>query len=199
MKLYSPPIEPQKPSERFSEWCRSAYMSPEQASGKRVDKRADIWSFGVVLWEMLTGKRLFAGETVSHTLADVLRAEIDYERLPQGTPGTIRELLRRCLDRDVKNRLRDIGEARVALDKASAGGPVEPGPAPKTSRRTVLSWAAAAAALAVTAAVGWWIAWRGMRPVAHPLMNLSVDLGPDAVLGGIARTAVILSPDGTRL
>src|SRR6266852_6647582 len=90
-------------------------MSPEQASGKRVDKRADIWSFGVVLWEMLIGKHLFHGETMSHTLADVLRAEIDYERLPQGTPGTIRELLRRCLDRDVKNRLRDIGEARVVL------------------------------------------------------------------------------------
>jgi Tol biopolymer transport system component len=177
----------------------ASYMSPEQASGKRVDKRADIWSFGVVLWEMLTGKRLFAGETASHTLADVLRAEIDYERLPQGTPGAIRELLRRCLDRDVKNRLRDIGEARVALDKASAGGPVEPGPPPKTSRRTVLSWAAAAAALAVIAAAGWWIAWRGTRPVAHPLMNLSVDLGPDAVLGGYARIAVILSPDGTRL
>jgi serine/threonine protein kinase len=92
------------------------YMSPEQASGQHVDKRADIWSFGVVLWEMLTGKRLFAGgETVAHTVADVLRAEIDFTRLPVATPAAIRELLRRCLDRDVKTRLRDIGEARVAI------------------------------------------------------------------------------------
>src|ERR1700730_4840760 len=101
----------------------AAYMSPEQASGKPVDKRADIWSFGVVLWEMLTGHRLFDGETISHVLADVLRGPIDFDKLPKETPRAIRDLLRRCLDRDVKNRLRDIGEARVALDKASAGGP----------------------------------------------------------------------------
>src|SRR5207253_823627 len=97
----------------------AAYMSPEQAAGKSVDKRADIWSYGVVLFEMLTGERLFeGGETISHTLADVLRAPIDLLRLPGGTPPAIRDLLRRCLDRDVKNRLRDIGEARVAIDNA---------------------------------------------------------------------------------
>jgi eukaryotic-like serine/threonine-protein kinase len=95
----------------------AAYMSPEQASGKPVDKRADIWSFGVVLWEMLTGHRLFDGETISHVLADVLRGPIDFDRLPKGTPRTIRDLLRRCLDRDVKNRLQAIGEARVAIQK----------------------------------------------------------------------------------
>src|SRR6266852_7649196 len=119
-------------------------MSPEQASGKRVDKRADIWSFGVVLWEMLTGKRLFAGETVSHTLADVLRTEIDYERLPQGTPGAIRELLRRCLDRDVKNRLRDIGEARVVTGKylADPSSGVEASPQASHSKTP---WVATAA------------------------------------------------------
>src|SRR5438034_1394953 len=84
------------------------YMSPEQASGRRVDRRADIWSFGVVLWEMLTGQRLFDGETISHTLAEVLRGPIDFDKLPKETPRVVRDLLRRCLDRDVKTRLRDI-------------------------------------------------------------------------------------------
>ena len=95
----------------------ASYMSPEQAAGKPVDKRADIWSFGVVLYEMLTGRRLFEGETLTHTLADVLRAPIDFDKLPKETPRTIRDLLDRCLDRDVKTRLRDIGEARIALQK----------------------------------------------------------------------------------
>src|SRR5215469_7957152 len=88
----------------------AGYMSPEQAAGKPVDRRADVWSFGVVLWEMLTGRRMFEGETISHTLADVLRAEIDLGKLPKETPQPIRDLLRRCLDRDVRRRLRDIGE-----------------------------------------------------------------------------------------
>jgi serine/threonine-protein kinase len=95
----------------------AAYMSPEQAAGRPLDRRTDIWSFGVVLWEMLTGQRLFDGETVSHTLADVLRAPIDFDRLPRETPTVLRELLQRCLDRNTKTRLRDIGEARVAIQK----------------------------------------------------------------------------------
>ena len=93
----------------------AAYMSPEQASGKTVDKRSDIWSYGVVAWEILTGKQLFNGETISHTLADVLRAPIDFGKLPEKTPAPIRTLLERCLDRNARNRLRDIGEARIAI------------------------------------------------------------------------------------
>jgi serine/threonine protein kinase len=126
----------------------AAYMSPEQASGKPVDKRADIWSFGVVLWEMLTGKRLFqGGETVSHTLADVLRKEIDFEQLPAATPPAIETLVRRCLDRDARTRLRDIGEARVAMDRAAAS-PGESGHRPAKAR-SPLAWIAAAAVLAL--------------------------------------------------
>jgi serine/threonine-protein kinase len=95
----------------------AAYMSPEQAAGKTVDKRADIWAFGVVFWEILTRRRLFEGETISHTLADVLRAPINVEDLPKTTPEAIRGLLKRCLDRDVNTRLRDIGEARIVIQQ----------------------------------------------------------------------------------
>ena len=90
----------------------AAYMAPEQARGKAVDKRADIWAFGVVVFEMLTGRRLFEGETLSDTLAAVLTKEVDWSRLPAATPSSIRQLLRRCLERDPTRRLRDIGEAR---------------------------------------------------------------------------------------
>src|SRR6266700_438603 len=95
----------------------AAYMAPEQAEGKPVDRRADIWSFGVVLWEMLTGKRLFHADTVPLTLADVLRKEVDFTRIPEGTPAPVRDLLKRCLDRNARSRLRDIGEARVAIQR----------------------------------------------------------------------------------
>ena len=98
----------------------AAYMSPEQARGKRVDRRADIWAFGVILVEMLRGESLFPGETVSDTLASVLRAEIDLATLPRSTPQGLRRLIERCLDRNPANRLRDIGEARIALEHRSA-------------------------------------------------------------------------------
>ena len=91
----------------------AAYMSPEQAAGTPVDRRADIWAYGVVLWEMLRGQRLFGGETVVQTLADVLRRSIEFDTLD--LPAPITTLLRRCLDRDAKTRLRDIGEARIAI------------------------------------------------------------------------------------
>jgi eukaryotic-like serine/threonine-protein kinase len=95
----------------------AAYMSPEQARGAAVDKRCDIWSFGVVLFEMLTGKQLFSGETVSDTLAAVLRADVDWSLLPANTPTTIRTLLRRCLAKDRKQRLQAIGEARIVIEE----------------------------------------------------------------------------------
>ena len=93
----------------------AGYMSPEQARGKRVDKRADIWAFGVVLHEMLSGEQLFGGETVSDTLAAVITKEPDWGLLPSNTPPVIRLLLRRCLTKDPKQRLQAIGEARITL------------------------------------------------------------------------------------
>ena len=99
----------------------AAYMSPEQACGKILDKRSDVWSFGVVFMEMLTGWRLFKGETSSHTMAEVLRGPIDFGKLPADTPTPIRDLLQRCLNRDPKKRLRDIGEARIAIEEAMSG------------------------------------------------------------------------------
>jgi eukaryotic-like serine/threonine-protein kinase len=114
----------------------AAYMSPEQARGKRVDRRADIWAFGVVLFEMLTGRRLFQGETVTDTLAAVLKTEPEWGLLPAETPARVQELLRRCLERDPKQRLRDVGDARLELqaaldphDPGAAGIPVSPRPA----------------------------------------------------------------------
>jgi serine/threonine protein kinase len=97
----------------------AAYMAPEQARGLPVDKRADIWSFGVVVYEMLVGRRLFTGETVSDVLAAVVRQEIDLRGLPEEVPTGVRLLLGRCLERDPKKRLRDIGEARIALASPS--------------------------------------------------------------------------------
>ncbi len=93
----------------------AAYMSPEQARGKAVDKRSDIWAFGCVLYEMLTGKRAFAGEDVSDTLAAVIKGEPDWNRLPANTRGAVRRLLRRCLQKDAKERLHDISDARIEI------------------------------------------------------------------------------------
>jgi serine/threonine-protein kinase len=174
-------------------------MSPEQAAGKPVDKRSDIWSYGVVLFEMLTGQRLFeGGETVSHTLADVLRAPIDLSRLPSATPPAIRDLLRRCLDRDVKNRLRDIGEARVVID--NAGRTPEQAPSARsTPQRRPSFWIAAAVAAAVIAGVAGFGWWRSARQVERPLMRFADDLGEAINTGSTFGPGIAISSDGLRL
>jgi len=100
----------------------AGYMSPEQARGRPVDRRADIWAFGTMLYEMLGGRRLFEGETVSDTLAAVLRQDVDWSRLPPDTPAALRTLLRHCLDRDPRNRLHDIADARIVLAELQQGG-----------------------------------------------------------------------------
>src|SRR5579871_2559844 len=186
----------------------AAYMSPEQAAGKPVDKRADIWSFGVVLYEMLAGKQLFDGETISHTLADVLRAPIDLNQLPPDTPRVIRNLVQRCLDRDVKNRLRDIGEARVAIQSyfGNPGGAGEAAagvtPASRAiSRLGMTGWIfAGVLATGLLATLWMWAPWRTAAPSDQPLVRSDVDLGTDASLFGPgAGSRVAISPDSSRL
>src|SRR5262249_11315856 len=94
----------------------AAYMAPEQAKGNAVDRRSDIWAFGAVLYEMLSGRRVFEGEGISETLASVIRQEIDWTAIPSSAPAPLRALMARCLDRDVRRRLRDIGEARIVVE-----------------------------------------------------------------------------------
>jgi hypothetical protein len=180
----------------------AGYMSPEQAGGKPVDRRADIWSFGVVLWEMLTGRRLFHGETVSHTLADVLTRPIDFASLPPKAPIALRVLLRRCLDRNVRTRLRDIGEARIALESTNQAPDLAPAVA-ATSRRWL--WPAAAVGFAILAAVLvsplLFREWRSPGPAAASPIRATLDLNPAAQLandefGRPHLTAMAFSPDG---
>jgi serine/threonine-protein kinase len=159
----------------------AAYMSPEQARGQTVDRRADIWAFGVVLYELLTGRQLFAGPTISDTLAAVLKTDVDLAAVP----AALRPVVDRCLRKDARQRWRDIGDVRVTLEE---GMPATLVAAP-AARRRILPWAIAGLALAV-AVVGWFAAWRATWPVDQPLTRLSVDLGPDARTMGVARDCV---------
>ena len=131
------------------------YMSPEQARGQAVDRRSDIWSFGVILFEMLTGTRPFQGGTTSDVLAAILQGEIDWSRLPQATPPAARRLLRRCLERDARERLRDFEDARLELTEAIAelDAPAAPSGAPRRWLAAALPWAVAAAAVAAAVPV----------------------------------------------
>ena len=182
----------------------AAYMSPEQAKGKPVDKRADIWSFGVVLYEMLSGKRAFKGEDVSETLAAVLMTTPSMDALPAATPPRLMRLIERCLDRDLKTRLRDIGEARVRLARIGEGGADSAASAPaaaaagsSTSARP--PWALVAAlALAFLAALAMWAPWRTTPP--PPVTRFTVV--PPAALAltdAAIDTDLAISPDGKLL
>ena len=162
----------------------AAYMSPEQARGRAVDRRTDIWAFGVVLYEMLVGRRLFDGETVSDTIAAVLRSEPDFARLPAGTPPAVRRLLERCLDRDPHTRLRDAGEARIALSQTG-------GELPQPAKLRV--GAALGAALLAGVAAGRFLLAPRATPAA-PGFAFDVSAGRRTQLGSFA-----LSPDGRYL
>ncbi len=182
----------------------AAYMSPEQARGKPVDKRADVWAFGVVLFEMLTGKRLFQGETVSDTLAAVLREPVDFGQLPPSTPPSVRVLLERCLERDPKQRLQAIGESRIALERTIAGSSgirvvssKETAPATRRGGASlVVGWALAA----VFAAVAAILALRSRVPEAR-VYRASIP-APEGTVFSVDTTQPgppTLSPDGKKL
>ena len=126
-------------------------MSPEQARGNPVDKRTDIWAFGCVLFEMLTGKQVFGAPEVSDILALVLTKEPEWQALSRRAPEPVRRLLRRCLEKDGKRRLRDIGEARILLDDLEAGAPVADEARP---RKGHLGWVAAAVMTVVALSFG---------------------------------------------
>ncbi|HQZ15994.1 MAG TPA: protein kinase [Vicinamibacteria bacterium] len=181
----------------------AAYMSPEQARGKAVDKRADIWSFGVVVFEMLTGERLFAGETVTDVLAAVLTREPDWKTLPAATPDALLRIVQRCLVRDPRRRLRDLGEVRLALDERGGGARVssptrEAAAATPRLSRSGLAWFAAGILVAALAAV--LVAGRRAAvPTSDEPTYVSMNLPPATRLAFGRGSAVALSPDGRRL
>ena len=188
----------------------AAYLSPEQARGKAVDRRTDIWSFGCVLYECLTGERAFEGETVSDTIARILERDVEWTRLPKTTPTRIRELLKRCLEKDPRKRLRDIGEARLVLEqRAGTGAPdagayaaAEPAAAPKPLSRMQRLFEGRGGilfgiGLAVGAALGIKL-WGGggdlassMRRTDRSVVRLSLPIPPD-----LKALDAHLTPDG---
>jgi serine/threonine-protein kinase len=184
----------------------AAYMSPEQAAGQSADRRADVWSFGVVLIEMLTGRQSFAGETVSHTLASVLKDDPEWERLPKDLPPRLRELLESCLQKKVRQRLQAIGDARIVLeawlaDPAAFETPVAGladaaavQPAARPARAPWIVAGMLAAALVATAAFLWPSA---PAPEATIRTHLALPDGQSLFRG--YGTSVLLSPDGSRL
>jgi Tol biopolymer transport system component len=174
----------------------AAYMSPEQARGHLADKRSDIWAFGGVLYEMLTGRSAFSGATITDTLASVMRSEPDWRALPTDTPAAVRLLLRRCLEKDPDRRLHDIADARLEIDDASSGAREAAATPPLARKRSVLKAGLVLAAVILAALAGW-----VLRPVPYqPETRLEVTtpattdstfaVSPDG------RKVVLVAPDG---
>ena len=170
------------------------YMAPEQARGRAVDRRVDIWAFGCVLFEMLTGERAFPGDDVTDVLAKIIEREPSWSVLPATTPPHLRQLLRRALDKDPKTRLRDIGEARIALTR----GPNEPSSrveARPPRRVHQLGWVLAAV---VTIALGGslFALWRAGTPIAHQVERYDVAGPAGSTLSLVGQSSVTIAPDG---
>ncbi len=176
----------------------AAYMSPEQATGRPVDRRSDLWAFGVVVLEMLTGRPVFTGETVSHLLASVLKSEPDWTALPSETPAPIRKLLRRCLEKDRKRRLDSAADARLEIDDALTpiGDESTLGvTTPRAAWRRALPWGVAAV-LAIAASAATWLL---KGPAPHAPVRVAINLPPGQRLAALNQPALAISPDGTNL
>jgi eukaryotic-like serine/threonine-protein kinase len=177
------------------------YMSPEQSRGHAVDKRTDIWAFGCIVFEMLTGRAAFPGETISDTLAAVLAQEPDWAALPADTPAAVRSLLRRCLRKDSVDRLHDIADARIEIQDAIAdpAAIAATGSKARGARGTrAIPWVVAAASVAMALFATLW----GVRRTGSPnssVTRLDLDLPPGVELVTVYPPAMVLSPDGTRV
>ncbi|MCC6426680.1 MAG: serine/threonine-protein kinase [Phycisphaerales bacterium] len=192
----SPTIPIQSPTIPGAIMGTAGYMSPEQARGKPVDKRSDIFSFGCVLFEMLTGAQPFPGETVADTIGATLHKESDLNLLPSNTPARVRELLTICLAKERKQRLNDIGDARLALDRALAGrewanAAAHGSPIPRP-------WSVALTALLLIASGGWvWVGWHPARTATRPSQTL--DLAIPMPKGQEIVGSIAISRDGERV
>ncbi len=183
----------------------AAYMSPEQAKGRSVDRRADIWAFGCVLYEMLTGTHAFDGETVTDVLAAVVRAEPDWELLPENTPRAMRKLLERCLKKDAKQRLQAVGEARIAIEEMLAGeaepeasvAPSTQTVSPPARRRDALLWGVAGLLVGGAIAGGIWFSMRKpITPAAPVDLRIEMPAAHSLLNDG---TSIAISPDGRQI
>ena len=176
----------------------AAYMSPEQARGYPVDKRTDIWAFGCVLYEMLTGRVAFDRDTVSDTIAAILERDPDWSALPPGLSPTIRIYLQRCLQRNARDRVQDVGDLRLALEGA-LDAPVTA--ITRSSWRMSLTAVAAIFLIGLGATTLWLLnSGPSERPaLAQPVVRVSVATHPLAVLGRAPSSIVALSPDGSQL
>jgi len=178
----------------------AAYMSPEQARGKPVDRRTDIWAFGVVLFEMATGRQMFSGETVTDVMAAVVRAEPDWTLLPEDAPAHLRKLLRRCLEKDARKRLRDIGEARLALEEGpGAEAPsVAPAALPLQKQSGIARWLPWAVA-ALFALVAFAAVWRNGSKDAAPPIRFSIAMTGKLQLVRAENPILAIAPDGSSM
>jgi serine/threonine-protein kinase len=176
----------------------AAYMSPEQARGMHVDKRTDIWAFGCILYEMLTGRAAFARATFSDTIAATLEHEPDWQSLPAATPPAIRRLLKRCLVKDVAHRLRDIGDVALDLEDTRTTAGIDHGTASPGVTRSTRSWLAAATIAIVAAAIAGGTVWmsKPTSPAAVQVTRLAVSLPAGDTLGNSQLPSIALSPDG---